>query len=147
MNRKTFWINLAALMGFCGVLMASFLLTPDPRGFGTHEQLRLPPCVFRWLTGLPCPACGLTTSFAYLAKGQFLMGAKTHPMGPPLFLLVILGAAFTLICLFQKRPFWIVLESQASFYVTVLFLAGLILNWMIQMMVDQRSLLALRSVF
>src|SRR5262249_29566763 len=146
MNQKAFWINLAALIGFLSVLVTSFVLIPDPRGFGTHEQLHLPPCLFHWLTGAPCPACGLTTSFAYLAKGQFWMGLKTHPMGPPLFLLVVLGSAYTLICLFQNRPFWIALESQTSFYVTALFLVGLILNWMIQMMVDQRSLLALRSV-
>ena len=33
---------------------------------GTHQQLGLPPCNFVTLTGYPCPACGMTTSFALL---------------------------------------------------------------------------------
>src|SRR5438132_6029980 len=39
------------------------------RRLETHMQLGLPPCNFRILTGLPCPSCGMTTSFALLVRG------------------------------------------------------------------------------
>jgi hypothetical protein len=41
-----------------------------PRSMATHTQLGLPPCSMVLLTGKPCPACGMTTSFALLAHGD-----------------------------------------------------------------------------
>ena len=35
------------------VLAVARRLEPDPRGFGTHEQLGLSPCAFRATTGRP----------------------------------------------------------------------------------------------
>ncbi|MBA4063727.1 MAG: hypothetical protein C0501_08440 [Isosphaera sp.] len=36
----------------------------------THTQLGMPPCGFVLATGRPCPACGMTTSFALLVRGD-----------------------------------------------------------------------------
>jgi hypothetical protein len=69
-------------------------LHPDRRGFGTHTQLGLPPCLFHVWTGLPCPTCGLTTSFAYMARWQITAAFAAHPLGPLLFALTVL----TLLC-------------------------------------------------
>jgi hypothetical protein len=70
-------------------LIAARLLHPDARGFGTHTQLGLPPCAFRAWTGLPCPTCGLTTSFAYMARLQLTSAFAAHPLGPLLFALTL----------------------------------------------------------
>ena len=40
----------------------------QPRKMETHRQLGLPPCTFYLLTGVPCPSCGMTTSFALLVR-------------------------------------------------------------------------------
>ena len=56
-------------------------LTPDPRGFGTHQQLGMPPCTFRTLTGINCPHCGLTTSFSWFVRGEFDNSMKANPAG------------------------------------------------------------------
>jgi hypothetical protein len=62
-------------------------LEPAPSGFGTHEQLGLPPCpVLRWLH-VPCPTCGLTTSFAHLARAEWREALAVQPLGVPLFFL------------------------------------------------------------
>lgn len=72
----------AAFAAVCGgVLAVSFLLTPDPRGFGTHEQLGLPPCASRFLFHTPCPLCGMTTSFTYMAHGMPLRAFFAQPAG------------------------------------------------------------------
>jgi hypothetical protein len=50
----------------------------------------VPICLFRYLTGLPCPGCGLTRSFSCILHGEFERGYDYHPFGYfllPLFLL------------------------------------------------------------
>lgn len=86
--RRLAWSGLAAAAA--GVLIVARSLQPDPRGFGTHTQLGLPPCAFHAWTGLPCPTCGLTTSFAYMARWQITSAFAAHPLGPLLFALTLL---------------------------------------------------------
>ena len=50
----------------------------------------VPICLFRYLTGLPCPGCGLTRSFSCILHADFGRGYDFHPFGYlllPLFLL------------------------------------------------------------
>jgi hypothetical protein len=69
--------SLLLLAGF-GV---AFWLEPDPRGFGTHQKLGLPPCLFQLLFGIPCPNCGMTTSFAYFIRGDLRQAAHANFAG------------------------------------------------------------------
>ena len=57
-------------------------LTPHQAGYGTHEDLHLPPCGFLSRTGYPCPSCGLTTSMSALTHGQVRSALLAHPFGP-----------------------------------------------------------------
>ncbi len=84
---RAFWL-VAGLVGWA-VVGASAWLQPDARGFGTHQQLGLPPCMFEAYTHVPCPGCGLTTSFAHMAHGHVLQAFGAHLMGPFLFLLTL----------------------------------------------------------
>jgi 4-amino-4-deoxy-L-arabinose transferase-like glycosyltransferase len=63
------------LAGGAAVLVGGFVLSawlqPDPRGFGTHQGLGLPPCGFRVWFGVLCPSCGSTTSFAHFVRGEW----------------------------------------------------------------------------
>lgn len=71
-----FW-SLLLLAGF-GVAAG---LKPDPRGFGTHQALGLPPCTVRLLLGIPCPSCGMTTSFSHFIRGQFVDSVRANAAG------------------------------------------------------------------
>lgn len=91
----------ACLIGAAGAVLAlAFRLRPAPEGFGTHEQLGLPPCPFLRLAGLPCPGCGLTTSFAHMARFDLAGALAAQPFGVYAFLLtfmlVPLAASFIL---------------------------------------------------
>lgn len=74
---------IAILLAMCalGVLLIAATLVPSSRGVGTHTQLGLQPCQFLYQTGYPCAACGLTTSFAYWARGDLLASFTTQPFG------------------------------------------------------------------
>ncbi|HEY2158660.1 MAG TPA: DUF2752 domain-containing protein, partial [Isosphaeraceae bacterium] len=75
----------AGLLALAAVLIGLFAtagrLSPDPRGYGTHEQLGLSPCAILRLTGRPCPTCGMTTSFAWLARGDPARAWRANPAG------------------------------------------------------------------
>ncbi|MEM6676197.1 MAG: DUF2752 domain-containing protein [Planctomycetota bacterium] len=65
-------------------LLALLRLTtsPDPRGYGTHEQLGFGPCAFRDWFGGPCPTCGVTTAASHLVRGDLAAAWTTQPFAP-----------------------------------------------------------------
>ena len=67
--------------GIVAVFGIAIQLSPDERGFGTHEQLGMPPCQFRILTGWKCPHCGMTTSFAHVVRGQWIQAFEANAAG------------------------------------------------------------------
>lgn len=83
------WLTWVAAALF--VLLIARHLQPNASGFGTHTQLGLPACLFLKWTGLPCPTCGLTTSFSLLAHGALRAGVACHPVGALLFTLTCLS--------------------------------------------------------
>jgi hypothetical protein len=62
-----------------GLLAMAGRLAPDPRGYGTHEQLGLSPCAILRLTGRPCPTCGMTTAFAWFVRGEPARSWRANP--------------------------------------------------------------------
>ncbi|WP_438269981.1 DUF2752 domain-containing protein [Paludisphaera mucosa] len=56
-------------------------LEPDPRGFGSHEQLGLAPCSFLLATGRLCPFCGATTAVAETTRGRMDRAWRANPAG------------------------------------------------------------------
>ena len=92
------------ILPFSGVVVARFL-TPDPRGLGTHQQLGLPPCSMRMLFDIPCPSCGMTTSWSLFSRGNFVGSIETNTGGFLLASLATLSFAIGLHSLVRrKRP-------------------------------------------
>ena len=83
---RTTWFGMSGASAI--VLGIARTLTPDPSGVGTHVQLGLPRCFFLRSTGLPCPACGLTTAFAHMARGEAAQAASANALGVLLFAIV-----------------------------------------------------------
>ena len=78
---RTRRVLVAAALGLAALLGVARRLEPDPRGYGTHRQLGLPPCAFLAVTGRPCPSCGMTTAFAWVARGRFDRAWRANPAG------------------------------------------------------------------
>jgi hypothetical protein len=62
-------------VGGIGAAGAAFALSPD----GIEDGPVI--CPFRLLTGLPCPGCGLTRAWVYLAHGQWSDSLLANPFG------------------------------------------------------------------
>lgn len=90
------WILLFGSLGALLIFVALALwIHPDPRGFGTHEQLGLPACRMIDWTGIPCPGCGVTTSVALFAHGHFREAFHNQPLGFLVGFAIPLCAAWT----------------------------------------------------
>ena len=83
-------------MGLSALLGVAVWLTPDRHGHGTHQQLGLPPCTFYVLFGRPCPACGMTTSWAWLVRGEVIEACRANVGGTLLAALAIAGVPWLL---------------------------------------------------
>jgi len=85
------------------LLAVARTLTPDARGHGTHEQLGLPPCTFYLTFHRPCPACGATTSWAWLLRGEIGRALAANAGGTLLAVLGLVGAGWLLVSAFRGR--------------------------------------------
>jgi hypothetical protein len=88
-------------VGLVGLLFAGFALIDAP----VEPKFHL--CGFLWLTGLPCPLCGMTRALCFLFKGQFYQAIQLHALSPV--------AAVTLAVLGVRRKLpqrsWLTLSS------------------------------------
>jgi hypothetical protein len=118
------WVAVALL-----VLLTATRLQPNASGFGTHTQLGLPACLFFDWTGLPCPACGMTTSFSLLAHGWLRAGVACHPVGALLFTLTCLSVPFGVGALLADVSVTRALSHLQARRVCVALAGALLLQW------------------
>jgi hypothetical protein len=86
-------------------------------------------CPFRLATGLPCPGCGLTRSWVYIAHGDFSEALRANPFGyltmaaAVAVVAVLIAAALlgrpipSLSPVIRSRPFFVVLGGWLAFAV------------------------------
>ncbi len=55
-------------------------------------EIPLLSCPIRYLTGIPCPTCGMTRSFLAIARGDWQQAITEHLFGPILFLMFSVAA-------------------------------------------------------
>jgi hypothetical protein len=114
--------------GFAAVLGVALWLNPynadgSAKTMETHRQLGLPRCNMVELTGKPCPACGMTTSFALLAHGDVLQSLRANWVGTLLCGSLILLTPWLVVSGFRGRLLWV---RNGELFATIL-MAGLLL--------------------
>jgi hypothetical protein len=81
------WKPDAALLAFsAAILLAAVILEPSTEQTSLFGHAIPSTCVSRNLFGVPCPGCGMTRSFTFLAHGNLFESIRMNPMGPVLFL-------------------------------------------------------------
>ena len=74
-------LALGIALACAAVLGLAAKLTPAADGVGTHTELGLSRCMWIQQWNLPCPSCGMTTSFAHFAHGNLAASFYVQPMG------------------------------------------------------------------
>jgi hypothetical protein len=124
--------RLSALLISCAclaLLITAARLEPSPTGIGTHTQLGLEACAFEARTGIPCPSCGMTTSFAWFARGNFAASIYNQPMGALLALLTVIAFWTGLYVSISGRPAHRLIWLIPSRYYVVSLLSWAIIAW------------------
>ncbi len=95
----------------------------------THRQLGLPPCTFKFYTGLPCPSCGMTSSFALLVRGDVWQALKANAVGAGLALVGLVMLPWCLVSAWRARWLWFRRIEPILIRLTVLFLVTMFGRW------------------
>jgi hypothetical protein len=133
------WVRgalVGAALGMAAVFAVALWLDPyqadgAARRMETHRQLGLPPSTFYLTTGLPCPACGMTTSFALLVRGDVLNSLRANAVGTLLAAFCLLFIPWSLTSAAAQRPLFIRSMERAFTLVVIGFLVLMFLRWVI----------------
>ncbi len=128
----------AWMIAVTAAFVLAMRLDPDGRGYGTHQQLGLPPCTFQFLWQIPCPSCGGTTAFSFFVRGQWSSAASANIGAFFLAIVSALSIPWCAVSVWQGRswklrdPFWI------SLLLMITFVGLTVIQWIVR-------LVALRS--
>jgi Protein of unknown function (DUF2752) len=127
---------LAAVLaiGLTVPLAIAAVLRPNPSGYGTHQQLGLPPCTFVVLFGRRCPSCGMTTAWAHLVRGEVADAFRANAGGALLGLLALLAEPWLLIAAVRGRWLGWVPRANVLGWVLAGVVVVTLIDWSIRML-------------
>ena len=102
-----------------------------PLTMATHRQMGLPPCTFFATTGLPCPSCGMTTSFALLVRGDVTNSLRANAVGTLLAVFCVLLIPWCLASAACRRTLFVYSMERALTFLVLIFFSLMLLRWAI----------------
>ena len=119
---------------FAAVFGVAFWLNPytedgSARTMATHRQLGLPPCSFVEATGLPCPSCGMTTSFSLLAHGDVVNSLRANWVGTMLAVACLAYIPWAVVSVVRGRTLFFRSLEKVMVGFVVALLALMLLRW------------------
>jgi len=109
-----------AFIGIVGLILA-FFLKSLPR--------LLPPCLFRTITGVPCPACGATRTGILISHFKIMDAFLLNPLFFVLFLCLAVWGINSIIGLLFGKNVAIELDNKESKILRLTILIAIPLNW------------------
>lgn len=107
-------------VAIASLLITARMLTPSDQKMGTHQQLGLPECGFITMFGIPCPSCGMTTSWSHLTRGHVVSAIDANPGGTLLGISAAFFAPWFVLCgIFGKWVFRINLKILLTVVVAI----------------------------
>lgn len=128
------WLSLLGGVSVFALLAIARWLEPASDGFGTHQQLGLPPCTSVVFLNMRCPACGMTTSWALSIRGHWFESMQANAGG---WLLSIIALVYLpASCYFSyfgrsSRGGWVSLSFAIGL---IAALAAAILQWCLRLL-------------
>ena len=125
---NTFAGNIFLFLFSVGILLTAFLFPIDrfPLGF----------CVFKKITGFPCPTCGFTRAFCDFANGNWAAGFYLCPFALILFIITIAVLVYNAVVLVAglfgvrvQLGKLFRLSARKTVVLAVCFLLLLMANW------------------
>jgi hypothetical protein len=115
-----------ALAGYSWIILNHYLLKTNSPALNV--------CLFRQVTGIPCPSCGTTHAILSITKGNFRQAMDENLLGFPVTLMLVIFPLWILIDLIRKKTgfyqfyFWTesILRKK---WVAYSALAFLLTNW------------------
>jgi Protein of unknown function (DUF2752) len=131
------WIRIILVVLTVPWLMVFFvaiaLIDPYPKGAaeksGVHQQLGLPPCSFKEVAGIPCPSCGMTTSFTLLMHADVWHSMQANFAGTALATFGVLFIPWAFASAFFGRFVFIRRMEVVVFRLAIVFLILLFGRW------------------
>jgi hypothetical protein len=133
------WVRgllVGVVLGLVAVFGVALWLNPynpdgSPRTMETHRQLGLRKCTFYEMTGVPCPSCGMTTSFALLMHGDLGNSLRANAVGTLLALFGLALIPWAVASVALNRPLFVRSLERALTVVVILLLGLMMLRWVI----------------
>jgi hypothetical protein len=117
------------LVFFVATQISPYTEDGDARVMGTHMQLGLPDCNFKQLTTIPCPSCGMTTSFCLLIRGDVPNSLMANYAGTFLASFGLLFIPWAFASAFFGRFVFIRSIEAVVFWLALVFLLVLFTRW------------------
>lgn len=120
--------------GIIGItlLVVAFRLKPNPKGYGTHQQLGFSRCSFIEFFGIPCPSCGMTTSWSNLMNGKIIQSFRANPGGALLGICTLIISPWVLISGLTGKWFYTSPNMAWLFFATLGICAVTVTQWVIR---------------
>jgi hypothetical protein len=132
------WIRILLLILTVPWLLVFFIATQispyeegQARRMGTHMQLGLPDCTFKEITQVPCPSCGMTTSFCLLLRADVWNSLRANCVGTLLASFGLLFIPWALASAFFGRFVFVRSLEMVVFRLAIIFLVLLFGRWAI----------------
>jgi hypothetical protein len=122
-------IALAIALSCLAVLLTAAYLAPSRNGFGSHQALGLRGCAFLERTGLPCPSCGMTTSFTWFVRGNLAASLYVQPMGTLLAAACCCTVWVGLYVAITGRPVYRLIQRLPGQGIVITVLAWALIAW------------------
>jgi hypothetical protein len=136
-DRLPLWVRGALLgiaLGLTVVFAVAWRIKPyredgSAEQMATHQQIGLLPCTFVEKTGVPCPACGMTTSFALLVRGDLINSLGANWVGTMLAAFCLAFIPWAVIGVVRGRTPFVRSLEKASIVVITGLLVLMLLRW------------------
>ena len=104
------------------------------------HQLGLVPCQFLARTGLPCPTCGMTTSFSWFVRGNLLASLWVQPFGLALATILTMTFWLALYMAVSAKPVWRLIASIPARLWLPAMMALAVLGWAWKIFIHLRGI-------